>query len=80
MNKILATIILLSTCVFSSYAYTISDKCKMQIMSRESCSLTVYKDNKDILLGMDIDLRKVKTIRKFQRLKQNNYSEKILNL
>lgn len=69
MNKILATIILLSTCVFSSYAYTISDKCKMQIMSRESCSLTVYKDNKGYSIGYGHRLKKGENYKKISKAK-----------
>lgn len=69
MKKILVTIILLATCVFNSYAYTISDKCKRQIMLRESCSLTVYKDNTGYSIGYGHRLKKGENYKKISKKK-----------
>ena len=69
MKKILAIIILLATCVFKSYAYTISDKCKRQIMLRESCSLTVYKDNTGYSIGYGHRLKKGENYKKISKKK-----------
>ena len=69
MKKILATIILLVTCVFNSYAYTISERGKKHIMLRESCSLTVYKDNTGYSIGYGHRLKKGENYKKISKAK-----------
>lgn len=69
MKKILATIILLVTFVFNSYAYTISERGKKNIMLKESCSLTVYKDNKGYSIGYGHRLKKGENYKRISKAK-----------
>ena len=53
MKKFLTVFILLVVCVINADAYIISNKGKKQIMLRESCSLTGYKDNTGYSIGYE---------------------------
>ena len=69
MKKLFTVLILLITCVFNSYSYTISNKGKKQIMTRESCSLTVYKDNTGYSIGYGHKLKKGENYKKISKAK-----------
>ena len=69
MKKILTVFILLVVCVINTNAYTISNKGKKQIMLRESCSLTVYKDNNGYSIGYGHKLKKGENYKKISKTK-----------
>lgn len=69
MKKFFTVFILLVVCIINANAYNISNKGKMQIMSRESCSLTVYKDNKGYSIGYGHRLKKGENYKKISKAK-----------
>ena len=70
MKKIFTVFILLTFYVINnSYAYTISEHGKKQIMLRESCSLTVYKDNTGYSIGYGHRLKKGENYKKISKSK-----------
>lgn len=69
MKKLFTVLILLITCIFNSYSYTIYNKGKKQIMTRESCSLTVYKDNIGYSIGYGHKLKKGENYKKISKAK-----------
>ena len=69
MKKFLTVFILLVVCLINTNAYTISNKGKKQIMLRESCSLTVYKDNTGYSIGYGHRLKKGENYKKISKTK-----------
>lgn len=69
MTKIFATFIFLIVSLVNSHAYTISENAKKQIMKRESCSLTVYKDNTGYSIGYGHRLKKGENYKKISKEK-----------
>ena len=69
MKKTLTLLALFVICITSSYAYTVSENGKKQIMLRESCSLTVYKDNKGYSIGYGHRLKKGENYKKISKNK-----------
>ena len=69
MKKILTVLALFAICIINSYAYTVSENGKKQIMLRESCSLTVYKDNKGYSIGYGHRLKKGENYKKISKAK-----------
>ena len=53
----------------NSHAYTISEFGKKQIMQRESCSLTVYKDNTGYSIGYGHRLKNGENYKKISKAK-----------
>ena len=71
MQKFFILFILLSLYITNANAnsYRISNKCKKQIMLRESCSLTVYKDNTGFSIGYGHRLKKGENYKKISKAK-----------
>ena len=79
MQKFFILFILLTLCVTitnvnakantNANSYRISNKCKKQIMKRESCSLTVYKDNTGYSIGYGHRLKKGENYKKISKAK-----------
>ena len=69
MKKTLTSLALFVICTISSYAYNVSENGKKQIMLRESCSLTVYKDNKGYSIGYGHRLKKGEKYKKISKNK-----------
>ena len=69
MKKIFTVFILLVVCVINVNAYTISNKGKKQIILREFCSLTVYKDNTGYSIGYGHRLKKGENYKKISKNK-----------
>lgn len=69
MKKFLTVVILLVVCIINANAYTISNKGKKQIMLRESCSLTAYKDNTGYSIGYGHRLKKGENYKKISKIK-----------
>ena len=69
MKKILTVFILFVTCVINVYSYTVSDKGKKQIMLRESCKLTLYKDNTGYSIGYGHRIKKGENYKKISKAK-----------
>lgn len=69
MKKILTVFILFVTCVINVYSYTVSDKGKKQIMLRESCKLTLYKDNTGYSIGYGHRIKKGEKYKKISKAK-----------
>ena len=69
MKKTLTSLALFVICTISSYAYNVSENGKKQIMLRESCSLTVYKDNTGYSIGYGHRLKKGENYKKISKTK-----------
>lgn len=69
MKKFLTVFILLVVCIINANAYTISNKGKKQIMLREFCSLTAYKDNTGYSIGYGHRLKKGENYKKISKAK-----------
>lgn len=69
MTKIFTTFIFLIVSLMNSHAYTISEFGKKQIMQRESCSLTVYKDNTGYSIGYGHRLKNGENYKKISKAK-----------
>ena len=71
MQKFFILFILLALYITNANAnsYRISNKCKKQIMLRESCSLTVYKDNTGFSIGYGHRLKKGENYKKISKAK-----------
>ena len=80
MKKFLTVFILLVVCVINTNAYTISNKGKKQIMLRESCSLTVYKDNTGYSIGYGHRLKKGENYKKISKNKAEQLFKEDINL
>lgn len=81
MKKILTVFILFVTCVINVYSYTVSDKGKKQIMLRESCKLTLYKDNTGYSIGYGHRIKKGEKYKKISKAKAEQlFKEDIKNV
>lgn len=81
MKKILTVFILFITCVINVYSYTVSDKGKKQIMLRESCKLTLYKDNTGYSIGYGHRIKKGEKYKKISKAKAEQlFKEDIKNV
>lgn len=69
MKKILTVFILFVTCVINVYSYTVSDKGKKQIMLRESCKLTLYRDNTGYSIGYGHRIKRGENYKKISKAK-----------
>ena len=69
MTKIFTTFIFIIVSLMNSNAYTISKFGKKQIMQRESCSLTVYKDNTGYSIGYGHRLKNGENYKKISKAK-----------
>lgn len=81
MKKILTVFILFVTCVINVYSYTISDKGKKQIMLRESCKLTLYRDNTGYSIGYGHRIKRGENYKKISKAKAEQlFKEDIKNV
>ena len=81
MKKILTVFILFATCVINVYSYTVSDKGKKQIMLRESCKLTLYRDNTGYSIGYGHRIKKGEKYKKISKAKAEQlFKEDIKNV
>ena len=81
MKKILTVFILFVTCVINVYSYTVSDKGKKQIMLRESCKLTLYKDNTGYSIGYGHRIKRGENYKKISKAKAEQlFKEDIKNV
>ena len=81
MKKILTVFILFVTCVINVYSYTVSDKGKKQIMLRESCKLTLYKDNTGYSIGYGPRNKRGENYKKISKAKAEQlFKEDIKNV
>ena len=69
MKKIVTVFILFTICVINVYSYTVSDKGKKQIMLRESCKLTLYKDNTGYSIGYGHRIKRGENYKKISKAK-----------
>ena len=81
MKKILTVFILFVTCVINVYSYTVSDKGKKQIMLRESCKLTLYRDNTGYSIGYGHRIKRGENYKKISKAKAEQlFKEDIKNV
>ena len=81
MKKILTVFILFVTCVINVYSYTVSDKGKKQIILRESCKLTLYKDNTGYSIGYGHRIKRGENYKKISKAKAEQlFKEDIKNV